>query len=294
MSHSEITFITKIEDGGTTAAGLVSAADLNEIKDVVNGNGSNVDGRLDVVEGYVDQQISYLSVSANATISARVTLVDLDNNDVTLTLPVASSVANMSFVVKRSSNGDHVLTVTSPSLIDGVSNDIVIGIIHESITFYSNGTDYLITSRDTAAYASISLVTPADFASTSTPVKLNTWDTNVISTAGRMTADQANRNVDVIYFSGDAFDRLKISGEVGVILPTNIICTVQAYYDASPIGQPFSVAGLGAGKPITIPVTAIYSATGVGSVSLYMSTDGISTTTVTVNHASLYVESLSD
>ena len=292
MSYSAITYTDKVENGGTTADGLVSSANLNEIKTVSNANGVNFDGRLNSVEGYVTNRSSYASVSADSTISAAVTAVSLPSGDVTLTLPSASSVSNQFFTVKRLTNGVNVLTITSGDLIDSNANDIVLGIIHESVTFYSDGTNYIIVERNTSAYASISTVTPTTFAATTSPQLLNTWDTNVISTAGRMTADEANNKIDVIYASGDAFDRIKISAEVNIEFASNVIASFQIYYGGSPIGNPFSVNGLGIAKPITIPIQTVYSATGVGSIELWVSTD--SATSISVDAASLYVESLSE
>lgn len=292
MSYSQITYTDKVENGGTTVDGLVSSANLNEIKTVSNANGVNFDGRLNSVEGYVTNRSSYASVSADSTISAAVTAVSLPSGDVTLTLPSASSVSNQFFTVKRLTNGVNVLTITSGNLIDSNVNDIVLGIIHESVTLYSDGTNYIIVERNTSAYASISTVTPTTFAATTSPQLLNTWDTNVISTAGRMTADEANNKIDVIYASGDAFDRIKISAEVNIEFASNIIASFQIYYGGSPIGNPFSVNGLGVAKPITIPIQTVYSATGVGSVELWVSTD--SATSISVDAASLYVESLSE
>ena len=292
MSYSAITYTDKVENGGTTADGLVSSANLNEIKTSVNFNGADADGRLNAVEGYVSNRSSYAFVSADSAISAAVTSVSLPSGNVTLTLPSASSVSNQFFTVKRATNGVNVLTITSGELIDSNANDIVLGIIHESITFYSDGTDYIIVERNTSAYASISTVSPVIFAATTSPLKLDTWDTNVISTAGRYTADEANNLVDVIYASGDAFDRIKISAEVSIVLASNVIASFQLYYAGSPIGHSFSINGLGTGKPTTMPIQAVYSATGVGSIELWVSTDAA--TNITVNAASLYVESLSE
>jgi len=292
MSHTEITYPTKVEDGGTTSDGLVSASNLNEIKAVVNSNGASVDQRLDVVEEYVTAQETYASVSASGSISARVTVVDLSSGNVALSLPSAASVAKQFFTVKRKTNGVNVLSITSTDLIDSVSNDIVLGIIHESITFYSDGANYIITERNTSAYSSIAQITATAFASSTTPQKLTTWDTNVISTSGRMTADQANNRVDVIHFSGDDFDRLKISAELVVQFASSKVATFQLYYGGSPIGIPFAVNGLGTSKPIAIPMQAIHSSTAVGSVELWVSSD--TATNITVDNASLYVESLSE
>jgi hypothetical protein len=50
MSYSAITYTDKVENGGTTADGLVSSANLNEIKASVNFNGADADGRLGVLE----------------------------------------------------------------------------------------------------------------------------------------------------------------------------------------------------------------------------------------------------
>mgnify|MGYP003624944969 FL=1 len=292
MSYSAITYTDKVENGGTTADGLVSSANLNEIKTSVNFNGADADGRLNAVEGYVTNRSSYAFVSADSAISAAVTAVSLPSGNVTLTLPSASSVSNQFFTVKRATNGVNVLTITSGELIDSNANDIVLGIIHESITFYSDGTNYIIVERNTSAYASISTVSPTAFAATTSPQKLTTWDTNVISTAGRIAADEANNMVDVIYASGDAFDRIKISAEISIELVSNVIASFQIYYAGSPIGHPFSINGLGTNKPTTMPIQAVYSATGVGSIELWVSTD--SATSIDVNAASLYVESLSE
>lgn len=292
MAHSEITYTNKVENGGTTVEGLVGSADLNEIKAVVNSNGASADVRLDVVEEYVTTQESYAEISADGPISARVTAVDLPAGNVTVSLPLAASVAKQFFTVKRVANGVNVLTITSAELIDSVSNDIVLGIVHESITFYSDGVNYIITERNTSAYASISTLTQTVFASSTSPQKLTTWDTNVISTAGRITADEANNRVDVIYASGDAFDRIKISAELSMQFASNVIASFQIYYGESPVGHPFSINGLGISKPITIPIQAIYSATGVGSIEIWVSTD--SATNITIDTASMYVESLSD
>ena len=292
MALAEITFTDKVENGGTTVDGLVGSANLNEIKSVVNANGASVDVRLDVVEGYVTTQESYAEISADGPISARVTAVDLPTGSVTVSLPSAATVAKQFFTVKRVANGVNVLTITSAELIDSVSNNIVLGIIHESITFYSDGANYIITERNTAAYSSVSTAASATFAATTTAQKLTTWDTNVISTAGRMDADQANNRVDVIYASGDAFDRIKIASEISLEFASNVTATFHAYYGGSPVGQPFSINGLGSGKSTTIPIQAIHSATGVGSVEIWVSTTA--TTTLTVLSGSLYVESLSD
>jgi len=292
MAHSEITYTNKVENGGTTVEGLVGSADLNEIKAVVNSNGASADVRLDVVEEYVTTQESYAEISADGPISARVTAVDLPAGNVTVSLPLAASVAKQFFTVKRVANGVNVLTITSAELIDSVSNDIVLGIVHESITFYSDGVNYIITERNTSAYASISTLTQTVFASSTSPQKLTTWDTNVISTAGRITADEANNRVDVIYASGDAFDRIKISAELSMQFASNVIASFQIYYGESPVGHPFSINGLGISKPITIPIQAIYSATGVGFIEIWVSTD--SATNITIDTASMYVESLSD
>ena len=292
MAHAEITYTNKVENGGTTVEGLVGSADLNEIKAVVNSNGASADVRLDVVEEYVTTQESYAEISANGPISARVTAVDLPAGNVTVSLPLAASVAKQFFTVKRVANGVNVLTITSTELIDSVSNDIVLGIIHESITFYSDGVNYIVTERNTSAYASISTLTQTVFASSTSPQKLTTWDTNVISTAGRITADEANNRVDVIYNSNGAFDRIKISAELSMEFASNVIANFQIYYGGSPIGHPFSINGLGVSKPTTIPIQAIYSATNVGSIEIWVSTD--SATNITIDNASMYVESLSD
>jgi len=292
MSYSVITFTDKVENGGTTVDGLVGSIDLNQIKSVSNTNASGFDARLDVVEGYVTTQESYAEISADGPISARVTAVDLPAGSVTVSLPSAASVAKQFFTVKRVTNGVNVLTITSAELIDSVSNDIVLGIVHESITFYSDGVNYIITERNTSAYASISTLTQTVFASSTSPQKLTTWDTNVISTAGRITADEANNRVDVIYASGDAFDRLKISAELSMEFSSNVIASFQIYYGGSPVGHPFSINGLGPSKPTTIPIQAIHSATGVGSIEIWVSTD--SATNITFDNASMYVESLSD
>jgi hypothetical protein len=50
MSYSAITYTDKVENGGTTADGLVSSANLNEIKTSVNFNGADADSRLGVLE----------------------------------------------------------------------------------------------------------------------------------------------------------------------------------------------------------------------------------------------------
>ena len=292
MSYAEITFIDKVENGGTTVDGLVGSSDLNQIKSVVNANGADADARLDVVQGYVTTQESYAEISADGPISARVTAVDLPAGSVTVSLPSAASVAKQFFTVKRVTNGVNVLTITSAELIDSVSNDIVLGIIHESITFYSDGVNYIITERNTSAYASVSTAASTTFSATTTAQKLTTWTTNVISTAGRMDADQANDRVDVIYASGDAFDRIKIAAEISLQFASNVTATFFAYYNGSAVGQPFSINGLGSGKSTTIPIQAIHSATGVGSVEIWVSTD--SATTLTVLSGSLYAESLSD
>lgn len=289
MSYSAITYTDKVENGGTTADGLVSSANLNEIKAAVNFNGADADGRLGVLEAF---QPTYANVSVDGLISATVTGVNLPSGDVTMSLPAAASVANRHFTVKRLTNGINVLTITSTDLIDSNANDIVLGIIHESITFYSDGTNYIIVERNTAAYASISTISPTTFAATTSPQKLTTWDTDVISTAGRITADEANNLIDVIYASGDEFDRIKISAEISIELASNVIASFQIYYAGSPIGHPFSINGLGTGKPTTVPIQAIYSATGVGSIEIWVSTDAA--TNITVNSASLYVESLSE
>ena len=292
MSYTAISFPDKVEDGGTTANGLVSAANLNEIKNTSNTNDSSFDVRIDANEAYVSSRLSYSAVSADGAISATVTSVTLPSGNVTLSLPSASGVSNQFFTVKRVTNGTNVLTITSTELIDSVSNSIVLGIIHESITFYSDGANYIITERNTAAYASVSTAASTTFAATTTAQKLTTWDTNVISTAGRMDADQANNRVDVIYASGDAFDRIKIAAEISLQFASNVTATFHAYYAGSPVGQPFSINGLGGGKSTTIPIQAIHSATGVGSVEIWVSTTA--NTTLTVLSGSLYVESLSD
>lgn len=289
MSYLAITYTDKVENGGTTADGLVSSANLNEVKAAVNFNGADADGRLGVLEAF---QPTYATVSVDGPISATVTGVNLPSGDVTLSLPAAASVANRHFTVKRLTNGLNVLTITSTDLIDSNANDIVLGIIHESITFYSDGTNYIITERNTSAYASISTGTSAAFAATTTMQKLTTWDTNVISTAGRMTADQANNLVDVIYSSGDAFDRIKISAAFSVELASNVIATFQIYCGGVPVGFMFSANGLGAAKPVSLSVQTIYSATGVCPVEIWMKTD--TAASVTVLAASLYVESLSE
>ena len=50
MSYSAITYTDKVENGGTTADGLVSSANLNEIKTSVNFNGADADSRLGLLE----------------------------------------------------------------------------------------------------------------------------------------------------------------------------------------------------------------------------------------------------
>lgn len=289
MSYSAITYTDKVENGGTTADGLVSSANLNEIKASVNFNGAYADGRLGVLEAF---QPTYATASADGPISATVTGVNLPSGDVTMSLPAAASVADRHFTVKRLTNGLNVLTITSTDLIDSNANDVVLGIIHESITFYSDGTNYIITERNTSAYASISTGASAVFAATTTMQKLTTWDTNVISTAGRMTADQANNLVDVIYASGDAFDRIKISANFSVELASNVIASFQIYCGGVPVGFLFSANGLGASKPVSVSVQTVYSATGVCPIEIWMKTD--TAASVTVLAASLYVESLSE
>jgi len=290
MSQSQISYTDKVENGGVTAEGLVAASDLNDVKNTVNSNASDVTARVGDLEVFAAERKSFELVTESQAVTASAIAADPTAGDITITMPDANLVPNQYITIKRVTNGDNMVEVASNDLIDGFSESVVLGHVNESLTLYSDGVGFLIFNRATEAFSSIATDQADTFAITSTPQKLTTWDTNTYSTSGRMLADEANNRINVIKHSGAVQDGYKANCDIVVEFNKDKYIVAQFYVDGSPVAQKFAVNGLGAGKPLTISMLAAFGLTSAASVEVWISAE--SAGTLTVLDASFTIESI--
>jgi len=95
MAQSEISYENKIEDGGVTAEGIVGSADLNDIKNTVNANASDVTARVGDLEAGAADSIVYVKTASDlsGTLDSSKTyfidgVVDLTGSGISLEIPV--------------------------------------------------------------------------------------------------------------------------------------------------------------------------------------------------------------
>jgi hypothetical protein len=88
MAQGLITYNTKVENGGATVDGKVLAADLNEIKSIVNQNSADAEGRVASLEGSsvagpgsaTDTAIALFDLTTGKLLKNSVVLVDASGN----------------------------------------------------------------------------------------------------------------------------------------------------------------------------------------------------------------------
>ena len=121
MAHSEITFTDKVENGGTTVDGLVGSANLNEIKSVVNANGSGFDVRLDALEladansTVVVKQASDLSGTLLSTVVYFIDgVIDMGSQSIEVPAGGLSLIGSTFDVSQLTSSADGYTMFTSP------------------------------------------------------------------------------------------------------------------------------------------------------------------------------------
>lgn len=140
MAHSEITFTDKVENGGTTVDGLVGSANLNEIKSVVNANGSGFDVRLDALEltdansTVVVKQASDLSGTLLSTVVYFIDgIIDMGSQSIEVPAGGLSLVGSTFDVSQLTSSAVGYTMFTSP--VGGSGN-----VLGRDISFETSGT----------------------------------------------------------------------------------------------------------------------------------------------------------
>ena len=102
----------------------------------------SADGAL-VIIGSVST--SYVTKTANYTITSSDYLVDCTANSFTVTLLTAVGNTGRSFVVKNSGTGTITIATTSSQTIDGQASGTVTLSQYEALEVISNGANWLIT-----------------------------------------------------------------------------------------------------------------------------------------------------
>ena len=122
MAHSNITFTDKVENGGTTVDGLVSASNLNEIKSVSNANGASFDVRIDALElteatsTVVVKQASDLSGTLLSNVVYFIDgIIDMGSQSIEVPVGGLSLIGSTFDVSQLTSSADGYTMFTSPA-----------------------------------------------------------------------------------------------------------------------------------------------------------------------------------
>jgi len=197
----------------------------------------------------------------------RVVMADPTSGVLTFTLPDAVSSAGICFLVKRVVNGsNHVAIAAGGSdTIDGVTSDFIIGNVNEWLEVVSDGTtDWRVIGRRTFAVAVMQYVgTTTTQTLTTTPVKIDAWNTNGLSTPGRIIADQANNVVGVLNIQNSFLDAYEVVFALTFRYANSVDLDFTAYVNgvATTVGAPS--VGKGAGTDVHVsfnaPITVLAS-----------------------------------
>lgn len=200
--------------------------------------------------------------------------------DMILTLPDAAT-ATRSIFLKRISNGNNTVSIKAAGsdAIDDTVNGYMFSLINEFLELYPDGgTVWRIKGKDLFAICTMT-ATAASFAATTSLVKFDGWDTDVFSTPGKLIADLVNSNVEVAEFQGPVADGYEVNVTFNCEFTNNKIVIMQLYIGGELAGIPVSVNALGAGKPVTLPITQQIAATAVTDLELHVSVETAATIT---------------
>ena len=212
--------------------------------------------------------------------------VDPTAGDVTLTLPDSRLTTNDGALVtiKRVENGGNIVKIETASgdFINGYSTDLILSNKNEYTTIQALPViGWQTLNKHTTAYASIALTTPTTFAATTGFTKLTTWDLDLFSTNQKFEANSSGSTLDVLHHTGAPFDAYAINATVSIEGLKDKYIEAQLYDGAGNPLSPFvAVNGLGAGKPITVTLTAEVVMATVGTIEVRLLSESAQTLTI--------------
>jgi len=212
--------------------------------------------------------------------------VDPTAGDVTLTLPDSQLTTSDGALVtiKRVENGGNIVKIetTGGDSINSYSTDFILSNQNEYITLQALPViGWQTLNKHTTAYASIALTTPTTFAATTGFTKLTTWDLDLFSTNQKFEANSSGSTLDVLHHTGAPFDAYAINATVSIEGLKDKYIKAQLYDGAGNPLSPFvAVNGLGAGKPITVTLTAEVVMATVGTIEVRLLSESAQTLTI--------------
>jgi hypothetical protein len=243
--------------------------------------------RSDLVAQFDDvNSYEITNTSGTVDLSYQNHYVDPTAGDVTLTLPDSQLTTSDGALVtiKRVENGGNIVKIetTGGDFINGYSNDVILSNKNEYTTIQALPIiGWQTLNKHTTAYASIALTTPTTFAATTGFTKLTTWDLDLFSTNQKFEANNSGSTLDVLHHTGAPFDAYSINATVSIEGLKDKYIEAQLYDGAGNPLSPFvAVNGLGAGKPITITLSAEVLMATVGTIEVRLLSESAQTLTI--------------
>lgn len=231
---------TAIKDLGVSEAGFVTnplTVDLNL------GSNSIVNATLKAV----NTQDAVTAVTAFFDIYNG----DPINNVVRFDLPVASSVLDGVFIFTNSDTTVGMETnfmairPFAGGTVNGISGDFILSHRNEVVTFWAqNATNWKTLTKTSLDVASVAMLTPVSEAITTTPTKLTIADTVAVTSNGRLEADIANDQINVVQLSKPV-DAYQLQLNMTFQAANNVEIFIEVFYNGLITTAITSVAGRG-------------------------------------------------
>ena len=200
------------------------------------------------------------------------------NGTATFTLPTLTVADNgAERTMYRKGDFTNFLTITGN--ICDVNSQRVLGLINEFVSFKWDGFTWREDAHSLQAFATLSQEASSTFSITTSFTKLTTWDTTVFSTNGKLIADLANNEIDILDFEGPIQDGYDIRITLTFEYTNNTMVTGQIAVDGTPVSTPVSVNGLGTNKLVSLIIDQQIGVGGADSISLVLKADSGGTLT---------------
>lgn len=255
--------------GSKTTGDQLTAAQFNALNQTSNNaNAVDAETRLNALEASSPGSVLFDTPTEGGELTAINTEYDPDTNGSdTFTLPTPSSALNGKERWMYRTGGASNFTTITGNICDKVSGSRVIGLVDEHIAFKCNGSTWLESGHSTLAFATLSQVSSASFAVTTSYTKFTGWDTVIFSTPGRLIADLTDNIIDVLDFDG-VVDGYKLDCTLSFEYTNNKVVTAQIAVDGVPVSTPVTVNSLGSNKPVTIVIDQAIGVLAEGEISL--------------------------
>ncbi|HHZ65111.1 MAG TPA: hypothetical protein EYN51_06395 [Flavobacteriales bacterium] len=169
------------------------------------------------IQGVDDAKIDSIVPGAVITVSTllvagthREKYYDPTGGAIILTLPVPAD--GVRFFIKRVANVANPITVTGQT-IDGVAGDLVLGVVNQFVELVGNAAlnTYHIVNQQAGAYGSLRRDSDSDFSVNGTFQKYTDFESIVFSTPGRIVANLAADQLDILNLRPDPVKLVTIS-----------------------------------------------------------------------------------